>query len=190
MEQLTRLDKASLVVAFIDQLRKAGSWAGETHLQKASYFLQELLQVPLGCNFILYKHGPFSFDLREDLAAMHAGGFVDWKPRGGGYGPSLIPGQRSDQLAREFPKAPQEFETQIGYVASKLGQMTVVDLERLGTALYVMLQSPNQSITERAAAITELKPHIEPDAAESAVRAVDEMKSEVAKLPNRKAAIA
>ena len=67
---MDRLQRASVLLALNEQLRAAGSWAGETHMQKATYFLQHLMGVPLAFDFILYKHGPFSFDLRDELTAM------------------------------------------------------------------------------------------------------------------------
>ena len=38
--------------------------------QKAVYFLQEIFDVPTGIEYILYKHGPYSFDLTADLTAL------------------------------------------------------------------------------------------------------------------------
>jgi hypothetical protein len=58
---MQRIEQSGLIAVLADSLRKRGSWAGETHIQKAGYLLQELLGVPLNMKFILYKHGPFSF---------------------------------------------------------------------------------------------------------------------------------
>src|ERR1035441_4963526 len=63
MAVLTLLDREMLA---------KGSWCGETHIQKATYFLQELLGVDLGFEFVLYRHGPFSFELRDELSSMQA----------------------------------------------------------------------------------------------------------------------
>ena len=75
---MTDLNQANLILNLAVALRNNGSWAGETHIQKGSYFLDTLLNVPTGLNFILYKHGPFSFDLRELLTDMEAQGFIKW----------------------------------------------------------------------------------------------------------------
>jgi hypothetical protein len=53
----------ALVGAIIKELADAGSWCGETHIQKTAYVAKELLGVPIAASFILYKHGPYSFDL-------------------------------------------------------------------------------------------------------------------------------
>jgi len=52
---MNRFDKASLLVALTEKLRASGSWAGETHIQKAMYILETVLGVPAGFEFILYK---------------------------------------------------------------------------------------------------------------------------------------
>src|ERR1044071_9771598 len=92
---MEHLQRASLLVALNEQLRKAGSWAGETHMQKATYFLQEIMGVPLAFDFILYKHGPFSFELRDELTAMRAHGFVRLEPQYP-FGPTLMTAEKSE----------------------------------------------------------------------------------------------
>ena len=61
---MERLQRAAILTELMDRLRADGSWCGETHVQKATYFLQEVLGVQTGFEYILYKHGPYSFDLR------------------------------------------------------------------------------------------------------------------------------
>lgn len=51
-------------------LKKHGSWTGETHLQKTAYVTKAVLGIPLSASFILYKHGPYSFDLNKSIAHM------------------------------------------------------------------------------------------------------------------------
>ena len=47
---MNRLERATILVTLIEKLSMEGSWCGETHVQKATYFLQELMGVPLGFN--------------------------------------------------------------------------------------------------------------------------------------------
>ena len=70
---MERLQKAAILTELADQLRREGSWCGHTHMQKATYFLQDLLEVPTGYEFILYKHGPYSFDLSEEMTGAPGG---------------------------------------------------------------------------------------------------------------------
>jgi len=69
---MDRLRRAALLTQLIERLRRRGSWCGETHVQKATLFLQDLTRIPMGFDFILYKHGPFSFDLRDELTSLRA----------------------------------------------------------------------------------------------------------------------
>ena len=158
-------------------LKNRQSWAGETHIQKTGYFLQELLHVPLECRFILYKHGPFSFDLRDTLTAMEALGLIGWEPRPAPYGPSIVPGPQSKFLGR-LAQRPRIYSEQIDYVADRLAEKRVVELERLGTALYVTLGS-DASAEDRVGEIVRLKPHVSPDDAREAVEEVDRIMAEV-----------
>ena len=59
------LKRNVMVLTLARKIRNRGSWCGETHLQKAVYLLQDLAGVETGLEFVLYKHGPFSFGLRD-----------------------------------------------------------------------------------------------------------------------------
>ncbi len=52
METLERMQRAGIVLTLLEKLRGAGSWGGETHVQKATYFLQELLETPMAYKFV------------------------------------------------------------------------------------------------------------------------------------------
>jgi uncharacterized protein YwgA len=162
-----------LILAVAGELRQRGSWTGETHIQKVGYFLQDLMGVPLEAEYILYKHGPYSFDLRRTLAAMRAYQYVEWQPNPYPYGPTLIEGSLAGTL-RRFSKEPAEYHDRIAFAAQWLGPKRVSELERLGTALYVTLTEdiPSQ---DRVARICELKPHVAPAEAQAAVAELDTM---------------
>lgn len=178
---MERLERASVLLALVEALRSRGSWAGETHLQKATYFLQQLLGVPLGLRFILYKHGPFCFDLRNDVGGMFADSFLVWEPQPYPYGPSLKPGPLSGLLKRQFPGPARRFAGEIGFVAEKLAPKPVAELERLATALYVTLEG-RVDPEQRAARICQLKPHISPAEAADAVAEVDSIREEASQV--------
>lgn len=78
---MDRLKRGAILVQLVRELRENGSWCGETHLQKGTYLLQELTKVPLGLEFILYKHGPFSFDLRDELTGLRADEVIALQPQ-------------------------------------------------------------------------------------------------------------
>lgn len=167
---MNRLPKAAVLLALIGNLRKKGSWCGETHIQKATYFLQELAQVPLDFGFILYKHGPFSFDLRDEITALRADGLLVIEPEEP-YGPHFAITDLGRQFRDRFPKTIAGFQNQLDFVCDAIAPQGVADLERLATALYVTLHSkPRTSLLKRAKALCKAKPHISPSAAEEALR--------------------
>ena len=162
----------AVLVALIKSLRAKGSWCGETHIQKAAFFLKKLTGVPIDFDFILYKHGPFSFDLSDELSVMKAYGLLDLEaiyP----YGPRIVATDMGNALRERTLKTIAQYERQIGFIADKLGDKGVVDLERLATAYYVTLEKPDSSQEARATAIFKLKPHITPESARQAVLDVD-----------------
>ena len=62
--------KAVIITEMLDRMIRAGSWAGDTHLQKGMFFLQTMRGVPTGYDFVLYRYGPYSFGLRYDLIPL------------------------------------------------------------------------------------------------------------------------
>jgi hypothetical protein len=162
---MERLKRSAVILSLIENLHKEGSWCGETHVQKAAYFLQELLHVPTGFEFILYKHGPYSFDLSDELVAMRGINILQMELRPP-YGPSILPGPRSSQLKGLFPKTLESHMARIRFVARELARYGVADLERIATATYVTLNDRlDDSEASQASRIHELKPHISLEAA-------------------------
>ncbi|MGE5604314.1 MAG: hypothetical protein ACM3YE_01325 [Bacteroidota bacterium] len=180
---MERLQRAAVLLALVEKLRNRGDWCGETHIQKTTYFLQELMNVPLGFDFILYKHGPFSFDLSDEITAMRADNLFKLQPQPYPYGPSILPGLGSETLKENFQKTISQYDGQLNYVAEKFGGKTVAELERLATAFYVTSeQATPVNVEERSKRINELKPHISLDEARDAVLTVDRFIREVETL--------
>lgn len=163
--------RTAIVSALAKSLASRGSWCGETHLQKATFFLERLMGVRLGFDFILYKHGPYSFDFRDHLAAMRADRYLDVRVQPEPYGPSLQPTPRGERLALRSP-AVARHRAAIDWVAETLGGRRVSELERLATALYFESRMPASTPADRAKQIHELKPHV---SYQQALEAVDEV---------------
>jgi uncharacterized protein YwgA len=171
---MDRFKRTALLTALAENLRKKGSWCGETHLQKATYFLQEVEKVRIGYHFILYKHGPFSFELRDELTAMRSDGFFDLQPQWP-YGPTLIPTRKSKLLRQEYPKTLRKYQKQLNFVSDQLGKENVFELEKLATALYIRREKSSKSENQRAKYLHSLKPHVSFDDSLEAVKTVDEI---------------
>jgi hypothetical protein len=179
---MTEEQKDVVLLSFIQSLKDQGSWCGETHIQKGTYFLQELMGVPFGFEFILYKHGPYSFDLKNELTSHMADALLALKPRPP-YGPSLLPAENSQGLLERSPRTRERFQRQAEFIAKRLGSRDVTDLERLATALFVTRQElPDGSVDDRAARLNELKPHIPLELAHDAVVVIDHLITEARPL--------
>ena len=172
MKQLNRI---SVVLSLVDSLKNQGSWCGETHIQKSLYFLQELTDVPLGFEFILYKHGPFSFDLRDELSSMQADRMLKLQLQPYPYGPSLATTKASETLRTRFPITLKKYEHQVEFISQQLGGLGVAELERIATALYVTKEKMDVDPQKRAEKICKLKPHVDIEKAKEAVDRLDKM---------------
>lgn len=180
---MDRLQRAAILLSMAEKLRERGSWCGETHIQKGAYILQGLVGVPLGLDYCLYKHGPYSFDLSDELTALRADGIFDQEKQPYPYGPKLKPGDMAQKIWEMYPKTLEKYEQHVSFVANKLGSGDVKTLERLATALFVLLEGGGSaSVDERAARLHELKPHVSIDEAREAVERLDRLREDASLL--------
>jgi uncharacterized protein YwgA len=172
--------RASVLIDLTDALRRKGSWAGETHLQKATYLLQEMLGVDLGLSYSLYKHGPFSFDLRDELNRMVVDELLELEPRPP-YGPSLAVTETGASLMRRFSNTVMKNHEAVTFVADAIGSDDVFELERVATAFYLARQEPSDSDESLARRLHALKPHV---SVESALAGVERVKQLLVAAPD------
>jgi uncharacterized protein YwgA len=169
---MKRLQQDSVIIELAERLREHGSWCGETHIQKATYFLKTLFDQDLDFEFLLYRHGPFSFELRDELLSMRADGLLRLEPANP-YGPRLSTTDAAGELRATYPRTLGRRRQAIEFVANKLGPKDVNQLERVATALYVTIHEPDATVAMRAQEIRELKPHISEARAIAALEEVD-----------------
>jgi len=179
---MSKLKRYAITISVIENLDRSGSWCGETHIQKAVYFLKTLFPEVIDYPFILYKHGPFSFDLRDDIGIMAADGFVKVVPMTQ-YGPRILPGKLADKVKEEFSNTLKKHKEKIEFVANKLKDKRIFELEALATALYVTKElMPSTSVEKRAEKLRQLKPHIDFRKTIDAVEEVDKIIEEAKRL--------
>jgi hypothetical protein len=77
-----------------------------------------------------------------------------------------------------FPKTIRKNLGAIKFVANQLGHRSVAELERLGTALYVRTEWPGLDGDIQVQRLVELKPHVEVEQAQNAVKEVDRLLQE------------
>lgn len=186
---MNQAQRQAVILALMRELRDRDSWCGETHIQKSVHFLQDALHVPLDLEFIIYKHGPFSFELREFLGELRGSQLLDVEPVPP-YGPRLAPSDSGLALIDRFPRTVSRYSDQIQFVADKLGPCDVLELEGIGTALFVTQQMPSADNETRAEEMIALKPRMELSTAHHSLQEVDKLLSEAPKAvrKQRKAA--
>lgn len=168
---LGELREAAIIATFIDRVRSADRFCGETLIQKATFFLKELFSVSFEAQYHLYHYGPFSFDLREKLQSMEADDLVKIEPHE--YGATFSVSSRYPMLQRQFPRTILRYEKPINFVATELGPLGVKKLESLATALYVARESGDLDVEKRVVKLRLIKPHIDVPDARGAVAKVD-----------------
>lgn len=180
---MKRLAQEAVLVSLTRRLREHGSWAGETHVQKATYLVDELLDVPLDFPFILYKHGPFSFELRDELGSMQSDRLLTREAQPPPYGPRLLATSRGEELESRFPKTMAKYGPRLDWIAEQLSDSRVLELERLATAMWVTKQEDvEDSVIARAEAVNDIKPHVSVEEAAKAVEKIDELGAKAQEL--------
>lgn len=175
MKQLARY---AIMTELVDQLKAHQSWCGETHIQKATFFLQELLCVPMGFDFILYMYGPFSFDLRDELAAMRVYQILELVSQSLPYGPSWNTTATAKKIQENHPVTLGKYCRHVEFVATKLGPKRVGELEKLATALYLTRQHPGENDEQLSVKMNELKPHVTVEDAKTALQEFHDIQCE------------
>lgn len=169
-------DEISLVLRAMSRMWAHDSWCGETHIQKNMFFLQELVGIPFQWSFVLYKYGPFSFDLAYLIGEIHGYSLVKLVPQWG-FRPKIEVTELGTEFYRDQDEAHSKFDKKIEFVTRELGAKNVDELERLSTGLYVSLDEiyKNEAVQARGKRLTELKPHIELPDANFAIEQVDDL---------------
>lgn len=116
---MDRMRRAVILTELMERLGERGSWCGEAGVQRAVFFLQEVLRVPTGYRFLPYKGRLHSFELAEDLVALRSDYLVGHDHRASGYGPALVPTEPSRRLRARYPSTLRRYRRRIALVARK-----------------------------------------------------------------------
>lgn len=171
---MKRLQIDAVLLSLIEHMEIKGSRCGEVHIQKACYLLEELFGDPLGLEFILYKHGPYSFDLNDELTAMRADNIIELRTKFQFYAPSLLPAENSQLIKNMYPKTIKKFEPLVKFISENFASYGVPTLEKISTALYVTRKEDTDgSIEDRSRRIHKLEPHVTVEEACEAIKNID-----------------
>jgi hypothetical protein len=169
------LAQEAVIVGLARRMKEHGSWTGETHIQKTAYLLRELMEVPLAFDFILYKHGPFSFELRDELSAMHADRLIDRETQSR-HGSRIAVTEQGLEIEQRLQRTMALYGGRLEWITSRLGGRAVKDLEGLAIALWVTRQmDQDASAEDRAARVSELEPRFSPKMAKDSVEQIDKL---------------
>ncbi len=176
--------RKALLIGLIEKMKGEKSWCGETHIQKVIYFLQKVFTIPFGYDFILYKHGPYSFDLKYELGEMKAINLLTTVPQYP-FGPSYVKGSLAEKVTDRFQSAIKKYGEQFEFIATEISACSVRELEKLATALYVKLENEISDQEECAYKINELKPHITLSDAKESIQRVEKLLSQSSSFSHR-----
>ncbi|MCL4552942.1 MAG: hypothetical protein M1305_05250 [Candidatus Marsarchaeota archaeon] len=150
------MDKKSLILEIVKDLRLVGSWAGRTHIQKTAYLLKELCRVDVGYDFTLYKHGPYSFQLDADIEDLRILGGLDYEIVRSEYGPRYKEGAAAHAFRQQADLCTLEA---IQEMADFVRDKDVKDLECLSTLVWCGGAS-SADIPKVTECVLSLKPHL------------------------------
>jgi uncharacterized protein YwgA len=172
---MDRNDNRAVLCELVSKLRENGSWTGQTHIQKAVYLLKHLVRVPLEYEFRLYKHGPYSFNLRDEVGLLRGGKVL----AASAHEPYGLKFEVCDAIRTG---AEEKFKREVDFVAKALGKKKVVELEALSTALMVTLEEASDDTQARMKRLLELKPHLRETLANDAIRELDDLRQGVKEM--------
>jgi hypothetical protein len=178
MAQLPHSVRYAVILHLIKKLRAKGSWCGETHVQKAAFILQQIAKSKLGYKFVLYKHGPYSFELRDELTAMKASEIIEFTFPQQGYGPSIKLTKFGEKLYDANKQEIGKYAKVADFIANWFASKDVRYLEKVATAYFISSKHYREPVISRAMKLTTLKPHVDLADAEEAVRVVDQKREE------------
>ncbi len=149
----------AIILGVIENLHKNGSWTGRTHVQKTLSLLNDRGSMQIPFEFVIYRHGPYSFDVESELAQMRSYGALEVEPNSQGYGVVLSPGPQAD-LARKIKPLSEEDQKAIEDACCFVGAWGVAKLEQIATTSWIRKKenvSDREGVAKR---LHQLKPHI------------------------------
>jgi hypothetical protein len=159
--------KSALVLNVIKCLRKQGSWTGKTHVQKSLFLLKATSGMEVPFTYVLYKHGPYSFEVESELEQMRSYAAITSEPDPDGYGVVLKPGPGANFIERGARWEEAEAQ-EVEKICRFVGRRNVSELERLATAAWIRTNEGVRETRGVASRLHELKPHVPVSEAELA----------------------
>jgi hypothetical protein len=151
---MSELNGYSIVLRAVRGLNAAKSWTGKTHVIKSLYIASTKVDLPF--EFVLFKHGPYSFDANDAIESMSAVGFLSLIATPP-YGVQLKPGRFEGLLGNDVE--PSTIAT-VDRAIELVGSAGVQELEAFATSIWVAEKSGFSGDDDWLKAVKELKPHL------------------------------
>jgi hypothetical protein len=132
---------------------------GKTHVQKALSLLASVRPGLVPFRYVLYKHGPYSFEVEDEIEQMRSYTAIEVEPAGDGYGVILHPGEMASYVTAKAPLS-QEARDVVEEVCEFVGAKNVHELEKLATAGWIRVRERIEEHEAVANRLHALKPHI------------------------------
>lgn len=166
-------ERYAVISEIASQLEARGRPLGKTALQKFVYFLQELKDVDVGYEFLLYTYGPFSAQLMQELDITEAMGGVDvdYDPQYNAY--SIRPGQKPEAIRRRADEFLRNAGPALEAILDDFGHYGARDLEIRATIVYAERDAKRRGEVlnegQLRDTVYEIKPHFNPSEIRAAV---------------------
>lgn len=94
----------------IEALEAQNSRTGKTAIIKGM-FLAKAIGAEVPFEFFLYKHGPYSTDVEEEIDQMRSYAAIDVEPSFDGFGVNLSPDENASYIKEQAPLSAEEQQT-------------------------------------------------------------------------------
>lgn len=128
--------------------------------------VSEAAGASLPFTFVLYKHGPYSFDLAAELQQMKSYDALVSEARSP-FGETIRPGGTA-AFVNEQAKLTDSEVIAVQHVCDFIGTKGVTELERLATAAWIRSRENIRDTANVAARLNVLKPHVGKESAAQA----------------------
>lgn len=153
------MDKYAIILQTIESLNRAGSWSGNTHIQKTIELAQSLANREI-YKFTLHHYGPYSFELRDDLDALVNAGLVKRDADEYGYHYKLT--ERGRKYLKEN-RPTEDVAVAINEISETFGKENTLILELISTIDYTFRKFDVDDDENVAKIVKRLKPHFDED---------------------------
>ena len=144
--------REAFVVSLVREL-SAVAWVGKTHIQKAIYFAQEAGGADLGFRYVIHHYGPYSRELDSLVQRLESQSVLNVTAASDGYGYQVTIGETPLEQTLEA-----SLQKGVNSIATHLGGMQTLELERLSTAFYVRNRLPEADRDVWVREVKSLKP--------------------------------